>query len=121
MGRSIVCHVDEAPWVLGGPREQGQARPRGTQLAIEEPEGPRVTITSWPPHHVVDPHSHSVYEVLHIIEGEIVLVDRQCGPGTLIYMDKDTEYSFATGPDGVRFVGYRPKRPETRHGGTPSE
>ena len=34
--------------------------------------------------------------------------DRACGPGTLAYFDKDTEYGFTVGSQGARIIIIRP-------------
>ena len=43
----------------------------------------------------------------YIIEGELDLGDGARGPGTVIYMERHTEYGFTVGPKGVRFLNIR--------------
>ena len=57
---------------------------------------------------MVETHSHTVDEVIYIVEGSLTLGDRTCGPGTVLAIEKDTEYSFTVGQEGVRFLNIRP-------------
>jgi hypothetical protein len=53
-------------------------------------------------------HSHSADELLHVLEGEIVVGRRRLGPGTTIAIHADRRYAFRS--DGFRFLNYRPTR-----------
>ncbi|HUS60650.1 MAG TPA: hypothetical protein VMY34_00545, partial [Acidimicrobiales bacterium] len=56
--------------------------------------------------HVSAPHSHSSDELLHVIDGEIVVGRRHLGPGTTIAIQADRRYGFRS--DGFGFLNYRP-------------
>lgn len=107
MGKSIVMHIDEAPWVRGEARKPGGPITGGSQLIGDLKEGPWIHIHSLTPGMIVKPHSHNETEVIYIVEGELTLGDRICGPGTVAYIEKDTEYGFTVGPEGVRFINIR--------------
>ena len=108
MGRSIVMHIDEAPWTKGGPYRPGSGPiPRATQLIGDLDEGPWVHIHCLEPNLVVSPHTHDQDEVAFIVEGELTIEGRKCGPGTVLFNEKDTEYGFTVGPNGVRFLNIR--------------
>ena len=110
MGRSITMHVDEAPWINGEP-SKGLPKKTGTQIIGDGEYGekaPWIVIASMEPYKLIPPHSHDQDEVITILEGDLTLGDRTCGPGTVIFMEGDTEYGFTAGKQGVRFLLIRP-------------
>ena len=108
MGRAIIMHVDEAPWVRGGPRGEGDQSTGGGQLVGDLEKGPWIHVNWIPPGRVASPHSHSQDEVMYIIEGGFTVGKRFCGPGTVLFFEKDTQYGFTVGDQGVRFLNIRP-------------
>ncbi len=53
-------------------------------------------------------HTHQTNEVLYIQEGEITFEGKVCGPGTLVYIEKDTQYGpFWAGPAGAKGMNIR--------------
>jgi hypothetical protein len=55
----------------------------------------------------VQAHAHTVAEIIYVIEGELQIGSRVCPPGTAIFIDEKTLYSFRTGPAGGKFVNFR--------------
>ena len=107
MGKSIIMHIDEAPWLRGKPRRPNGPIETGNQLIGDLHKGPWIHINSVPPNEVNTPHSHNEDEVIVIMEGSLTLTrtgDRTCGPGTVMYIEKETDYGFTAGPEGVRFL-----------------
>jgi quercetin dioxygenase-like cupin family protein len=51
-------------------------------------------------------HSHSADELLHVLDGEIVVGRRHLGPGTTIAIHADRRYAFHSA--GFTFLNYRP-------------
>ena len=113
MARSIIMHIDEAPWIKTRPSPPGDSRKIGSQLVGDMEKGPWIHINSCEAGMVAEPHIHSQDEVIFIVEGELTLGDRKCGPGTVVFVEKDTEYGFTAGPKGVRFLNIRPGRTTT--------
>jgi quercetin dioxygenase-like cupin family protein len=56
--------------------------------------------------HVSAPHSHSADELLHVLDGEVVVGRRHLGPGTTIAVRADRRYGFRS--EGFGFLNYRP-------------
>ena len=112
MGRTIIMHIDDAPWIQGGPTTK-----TGYQMIGEEDEGQHVVIPSFSPHQHVAPHTHSQDEVIYILEGGLTLGDRTCGPGTFIFIEGNTEYEFTAGDQGLRFLNVRPGPSDTKFTG----
>jgi quercetin dioxygenase-like cupin family protein len=57
-------------------------------------------------HHESPAHSHSADELLHVLDGEIVVGRRRLGPGTTIAIHADRRYAFRS--EGFGFLNYRP-------------
>ena len=112
MGRAIIMHIDDAPWTQGVSAEK-----IGTQLIGERDSGQHVLVPSLPPNQYVAPHTHNQDEVIFVLDGELTLGDKVCGPGTVIFIEGDTEYSFTSGPNGLRFLNVRPGPTGTRSKG----
>ena len=108
MEKAIIMHIDEAPWVWGQPRPADGALETGSQFIGDLEKGPWIYINSLGANSAVDTHSHTEDEVIYIVEGSLTIGDRTCGPGTVMAIEKDTEYEFTVGPEGVRFLNIRP-------------
>ena len=108
MGKSKIMHIDEAPLVWGQPRRDDGVLVTGSQFVGDLEAGPWVYINSMEPNSAVETHSHTVDEVIYIVEGSLTIGGRTCGPGMVLAIEKDTEYEFTTGQEGVRFLNIRP-------------
>lgn len=53
-------------------------------------------------------HAHSEDEIFVIIEGEMVVGNQVLPKGTAVYVEKETLYSFRSGPEGCTFLNFRP-------------
>ena len=92
----------------------------GSQFIGDMEKGPWIHINSVKPNFGGgEPHSHDVDEVIYIVEGSLTIGDRTCGPGTVIAIEKDTEYDFTAGPEGLRFLNIRPGLAKLIIGGVP--
>lgn len=110
MGRAIIMHVDDAPWIRGGPKEEGSHAEGGGQLVGDLEKGPWVHV-NWLPGGLVAPvHQHEYEEVMYILEGGFSMGRRKCGPGTVVYLEAGTDYGFTVWDEGVRFLNIRPGR-----------
>jgi uncharacterized cupin superfamily protein len=107
MGKTIVMHIDEAPWVYGGPPAEEGHKNGGGQLVGDIEKGPWIHINWVPPGNYTPPHSHNQDEVMYIIEGGLTMGDRFCGPGTVVFIERGTDYDFTVGDQGVRFLNIR--------------
>jgi len=107
MGRAIIMHIDDAPWVRGGPRGEGDYPDGGGQLVGDLEKGPWVHV-NWLPGGLVAPlHSHDHDEVIYILEGGFSMGRRRCGPGTVVFLEANTRYGFEVWDEGVRFLNIR--------------
>ena len=118
MGKTLVMHVDEAPWAYGAAPKAGERVRYAEQLFDDLESGPWVhIITMMEPGYAADVHCHSEDEVIYIVEGEMIMDGRSHGPGTVIFMQRATDYGFTVGPQGVRFLEMRPGRARYRRQG----
>ena len=54
------------------------------------------------------PVFHDQDEVIYILEGGFSMGRRRCGPGTVVFIEADTQYGFEVWDEGVRFLNIRP-------------
>ena len=53
---------------------------------------PTIMIRHWGPETDRPVHSHPFNEMFYVLEGEVFFGDQICGPGSCIFIDKNTEY-----------------------------
>lgn len=58
-------------------------------------------------------HAHRVDEIVYILDGELRIGKHTYGPGSAILVPGDTLYSFHVGPEGVRYLNFRPRRDDS--------
>lgn len=58
-------------------------------------------------------HAHDEDEIMYVLGGEIILGRRRYPPGSAIYIPGKTLYSFRSGPQGLRFLNFRPRQDVT--------
>jgi hypothetical protein len=120
MGRAIIMHIDDAPWVRGGPSGEGDHPDGGGQLVGDLEKGPWVHV-NWLPGGLVAPlHSHDQDEIIYILEGGFSMGRRRCGPGTVVYLEAHTQYGFEVWEEGVRFLNIRNALSKIRFAGEAS-
>jgi len=107
MSGPLIMHIDDAPWVRGGPRGQGDHPDGGGQLIGDLEQGPWVHVNWLPPNLVAPPHHHDHAETMYILEGGFEFDGQSYGPGTVIHLEAGTEYGFTVSPSGVRFLNIR--------------
>jgi mannose-6-phosphate isomerase-like protein (cupin superfamily) len=73
-------------------------------------EEPQLNEVRMPPNIKVDPHAHGEDEIMAVVEGEIRFGKQVYGVGSSIFIPRMTLYSFQSGPDGLTFLNFRPRR-----------
>ena len=117
MGKGIIMHVDEAPFLYGGPTPKGGPRERGGRFIGDLEKGPWIHCNTLEAGTDAAPHSHDFDEVMLVIEGEFSMGNRVCGPGTVLFLAAGTQYGFKVGPEGVRFLNVRTGKATITSGG----
>jgi quercetin dioxygenase-like cupin family protein len=63
------------------------------------------------PANIVAPiHSHTEDEIIYILEGEMLLGTKSLPKGSSLFVAANVRYGFKAGPEGVRFLNFRPHR-----------
>ena len=118
MGKTLVMHVDDAPWVYGAAPKPGEQVRYAEQLFGDLESGPWVHIISMmQPGYTAAVHCHSQDEVIYVLEGEMILSGRAYPTGTVRFIEKETDYGFTVGPHGLRFLEMRPGRAQYKRQG----
>jgi quercetin dioxygenase-like cupin family protein len=65
-------------------------------------------LTNFPTQYHSSSHFHTADEIIVVLRGEMRLGARALTPGGAVAIDKDTQYGFDTGPEGVGFINFRP-------------
>src|SRR5262245_26562392 len=85
---------------------------RRTSPQLYEQHKAQLSVVQHPPDRVVEPHSHTVDEVIYILDGTLETGGRIYAEGSLLFIGANTIYGFKTGPRGLSWVFFRPNRPE---------
>lgn len=112
MGRIYVKREQEVPWADSNARHitNGRSAVRNKIMGDEE-TGPWVRVVDYAPGYEFEPHSHDQDEVIYVLQGDAEVGGENYGPGTVIYIEKNTPYGpLKAGPEGFRFVLVRPGR-----------
>lgn len=110
MGSISIVDTNALPWLLPGSDWKGKVADGEPAVRYKtvEPEhiGTRVQIAEYEPAHYEAPHSHPTSEVLYLIAGSLCVGDDgPAGPGTAVFVDKDTVYGpIVAGPEGATFL-----------------
>jgi quercetin dioxygenase-like cupin family protein len=62
------------------------------------------------PNIFVEFHSHASDEIVYVVQGSLELGKRSLGPGSSVFVGADTLYSFRSGPEGLQFLNFRPRK-----------
>ena len=71
-------------------------------------ERPQLVEVRRAPNSVAEPHAHGHDEIIFVLEGELRFGARVCGPGSAALIPGHTLYGFVVGPQGCRFLNFRP-------------
>jgi Cupin domain len=116
MGRIAISNLDDAEptrAIDNMPEEratrfsQGELECERRRLFPVDDESLELFEIKFAPGSEAQPHAHSSAEIIYVTQGELRLGARVAGPGTAIYVDADTLYSFGVGPEGATFLNFR--------------
>jgi hypothetical protein len=71
---------------------------------------PQLFESQVPPNLTAPVHSHDEDEIIYILKGEMVFGSNSYPKGSSIFVAANTRYGFRAGPEGVRFLNFRPRR-----------
>jgi quercetin dioxygenase-like cupin family protein len=58
-------------------------------------------------------HAHADDEIVYVVDGELHVGRRVCGPGSSMFIPGNTLYGFRAGPDGCRYLNFRAQADST--------
>jgi hypothetical protein len=58
-------------------------------------------------------HAHDEDEIIYVIDGELHLGRQVYPKGSAVYIPGSTLYAFGSGPDGLTFLNFRPRKDAT--------
>jgi quercetin dioxygenase-like cupin family protein len=101
----MIFRVDEhdLPWREYGATDGAPAPIRVKPLTVGTDGPPSAQYLEYAPGHTDPVHRHDTGEVMVVVEGELWLDGTASGPGSLLYVGRDTDYALRAGPDGARF------------------
>ena len=106
MGEILRIDEHDLPWSEHLPTgvRDGRANVRVKPLDGRGTGAPPMQYVEYAPGHADHVHRHDTGEVFLVTEGEVRLDDGPPnGPGTVLYVPRDTDYAMRAGPAGVRF------------------
>jgi quercetin dioxygenase-like cupin family protein len=62
---------------------------------------------------VAESHAHEQAEIIYVLTGQLRFGATLLGPGDSVQIDGMTLYAFEAGPEGVRFINFRPRPDHT--------
>ena len=89
---------------------------RGTSLVFHEhgdTEHPQLFELRFEPGSEVSVHAHEQDEIFYVVAGSMKLGNREIGPGSSVFVQGNTLYSFATGKDGLQVLNFRPRHDQS--------
>jgi hypothetical protein len=111
MARVALQPVEDLVWDFSFPKQNGGQPGRcyhhmGTEIT---PQLFEIILT---PGFEVGPHAHEANEIIYILEGELHVGPTVLRPGSSAMVPGEALYAFVAGPEGVRFLNFRPCRVE---------
>jgi len=102
-----IFHVDEhdISWSEYGGAGETEARAsiRYKPLTFPRTDVPSMQFIDYAPGYEDPVHSHDTGEVMIVIAGSLQLGDTTSGPGSAVYVPRDTAYAIRAGDEGVRY------------------
>jgi len=82
---------------------EGRAQIRVKALTLRARGVPPVQYVEYAPGHTDPMHTHDTDEFFIVTEGELWLGDDENGPGSIMFIPRDTEYAVRAGDRGARY------------------
>jgi len=74
---------------------------------------PQLFEVEFPPNSGVEIHAHEEDEIVFVLAGQMHVGGRVLGPGSSMFIQGNTLYSFKAGEQGVTFLNFRPRKDTT--------
>lgn len=87
---------------------EGERSSRTCVVHQGSPDEPQLLEIKMAPDTGVQPHAHEADEIVVVLDGHIRFGNQVCGAGASVFIPRETLYSFTAGPEGARFLNFRP-------------
>ncbi len=85
--RLAFVHADDVPWTEVIAQLHGARRVSVHERFLEWNAKRMVVLGRYDPHVVIERHGHASDHLVYVLEGELLVGDRPCPPGTLIVLE----------------------------------
>ena len=85
--RLAFIHVDDVPWNEVIAQLHGERRVSVHEKFLEWNAQRMVVLGRYDPHVVIERHGHASDHLVYVLEGELLVGDHPCPPGTLIVLE----------------------------------
>ncbi|MHB8463571.1 MAG: cupin domain-containing protein [Acidimicrobiales bacterium] len=103
MSAIFQVNEEDLPWLVYEGSGDGPSAIRYKALTANAPDVPSVTYVEYGPGQTDSVHSHSTGEFFIVTDGALWLKDVETGPGGVVFIAANTDYSARAGDDGARF------------------
>jgi hypothetical protein len=90
--RLAFVHVDDVPWTEVIAQLHGERRVSVHEKFLEWNARRMVVLGRYDPHVVIERHGHASDHLVYVLEGELLVGERHCGPGTLIVLEVGAKF-----------------------------
>ena len=85
--RLAFVHADDVPWTEVIAQQHGERRVSVHEKFLEWTPERMVVLGRYDPRVVIERHGHASDHLVYVLEGELLVGDRRCTPGTLIVLE----------------------------------
>jgi quercetin dioxygenase-like cupin family protein len=98
-------NADDLPWVdyEESADDSGRAQIRVKGVTYRNADVPPVQYVEYAAGYTDPVHSHDTGEFFIVTEGSLWLDDVESGPGSVVFIPRDTDYAVRAGDQGVRY------------------
>ncbi len=100
--RLAFTHIDDVPWTEVIAQLHGERRVSVHEKFLEWNAKRMVVLGRYDPHVVIERHGHASDHLVYVLEGELLVDDHRCPPGTLIVLELGAKFGpLVAGPEGA--------------------
>jgi len=100
--RFVIVDPEEVPWTEVLAQRHGTRRASVHLRFLEWTERRMADIARYDPGVVIERHGHASDHMVLVLEGQVAIGDRVCGPRTLVVLEQGAVFGpLVAGPDGA--------------------
>lgn len=85
--RLVFTHIDDVPWREVVAQQHGSNRVSVHEKFLEWTPQRMVVLGRYDPHVVIERHGHKSDHLVYVLEGDLMIGERHCPPGTLVVLE----------------------------------